>query len=292
MRTVKQVSRLTGISVRTLHYYDEIDLLKPSKVTGAGYRMYEDDALQVLQQILFFRELGFRLKDIRAIMLNPAFDKSNAFVAQRKLIQVKRDRLNSLLDLLDKLIKGEECMSFKEFDISEYVSALEEFIANNTDGTVQYDGDLDEIKRVLEMLKSDSLLKFEFAQMAIKQYGSIEKFTEAEKKNLARFPEIMEQMNSVKDGISSYVDQSNELMRRLTADLSKDVSSEEIQQIVGELVAAGSAYSNDMDLGENYWGLIADGYSSSSTVIEATDKKYGAGASIFVSNALKVYWNL
>lgn len=292
MRTVKQVSELTGISVRTLHYYDEIGLFKPSRVTEAGYRMYDDDALQALQQILFFKELDFPLKDIRAIMLNPAYDKSNAFVAQRKLIQVKRDRLNGLLNLLDKLIKGEENMSFKEFDISEYTNALEELIVNNTDGIARYGGDLNEFKRVLETLKSDSPLKSEFAQMAIKQYGSIEKFTEAAKKNLARFPEIMEQMNSMKNGVSSYVDKSNELMLRLTADLSKDISSDEIQQIVGELVAAGSAYSNNMDLGENYWRLITDGYLSSPTVIEATDNKYGAGASTFVGNALKVYWNL
>ena len=292
MRTVKQVSELTGISVRTLHYYDEIGLFKPSKVTEAGYRMYDDNALQVLQQILFFRELDFPLKDIRAIMLNPAYDKNNAFVTQRKLIQAKRDRLNDLLYLLDKLIKGEECVSFKEFDIREYTNVLEEFIAGHTDEIARYGGDLEEFKRILETLKSDSPLKSEFAQMAVKQYGSIEKFTEAAQKNLARFPEIMEQMNSMKEGVSSYIDKSDELMRRLTADLSKDVSSREIKQMVGELVALGEAYSNATDLGENYWGLIADGYLSNPTVIETTDRKYGNGASAFIGNALKVYWNL
>ena len=292
MRTVKQVSELTGISVRTLHYYDEIGLFKPSKVTEAGYRMYDDNALQVLQQILFFRELDFPLKDIRAIMLNPAYDKNNAFVTQRKLIQAKRDRLNDLLYLLDKLIKGEECVSFKEFDIREYTNVLEEFITSHTDEIARYGGDLEEFRKVLETLKSDSPLKSEFAQMAVKQYGSIEKFTEVAKNNLARFPEIMEQMNSMKEGVSSYVDKSDELMRRLTGDLSKDVSSREIKQMVGELVAIGEAYSNATDLGENYWGLIADGYLSNPAVIETTDRKYGNGASAFIGNALKVYWNL
>lgn len=100
MRTVKQVSEMTGISVRTLHYYDEIGLFKPSKVTDAGYRLYDAGSLQILQQILFFRELDFPLKDIRQIMLDPGFDKSSAFAAQRKLIQVKRDRLNGLLNLV------------------------------------------------------------------------------------------------------------------------------------------------------------------------------------------------
>ena len=292
MRTVKQVSEITGISVRTLHYYDEIGLLKPSKVTESGYRMYDDDALHLLQQILFYRELDFPLKDIRAIMLNPAYDKGNAFATQRKLIQVKRDRLNGLLNLLDELIKGGECVSFKEFDMSEYTNVLEEFILNNTDEIARYGGDPDEFRQILEMLKSDSPLKSEFSQMAVKQYGSIEKFTAAAKKNLARFPEIMEQMNSMKDGVNSYVDKSDELMRQLTKDLSKDVSSRDIQQIIGALVAAGEAYSNASDMGENYWVLIADGYLSNPAFIKATDRKYGSGASAFVGNALKVYWNL
>ena len=65
MRTISQVAKLTGISIRTLQYYDEIGLLKPSKLTQSGYRLYDDDALQLLQQILFFKELGFSLKDIK-----------------------------------------------------------------------------------------------------------------------------------------------------------------------------------------------------------------------------------
>lgn len=67
MRTVKQVSELTGISIRTLHYYDEIGLFKPSEVTESGYRLYDDNALQTLQQILFFRELDFPLEDIKLV---------------------------------------------------------------------------------------------------------------------------------------------------------------------------------------------------------------------------------
>lgn len=72
MRTVKEVSNLTGISVRTLHYYDEIGLLKPSVLTEAGYRLYDDKALETLQQILFFRELDLPLKQIKLILENPA----------------------------------------------------------------------------------------------------------------------------------------------------------------------------------------------------------------------------
>ena len=84
-------------------YYDEIDLLKPAAVTDAGYRMYDEAALERLQQILFFRELDFRLKEIKEIMENPEYDKQEVFRKQKKMIRAKRDRLTRLLKLLDKL---------------------------------------------------------------------------------------------------------------------------------------------------------------------------------------------
>lgn len=83
MRTVKQVSDLTGISVRALHYYDEIGLLKPSEITEAGYRLYDDEALKTLQQILFFKELDIPLKDVKEIMSSLYFDKMQALKNQK-----------------------------------------------------------------------------------------------------------------------------------------------------------------------------------------------------------------
>lgn len=83
MKTVSQVTNLTGISARTLQYYDEIGLLKPSKLTHAGYRLYDDEALQKLQQILFFKELGFKLKEINEFFSQPDFDKIAAFKIKR-----------------------------------------------------------------------------------------------------------------------------------------------------------------------------------------------------------------
>lgn len=76
MRTVKEISDLTGISVRTLHYYDEIGLLKPTEKSEAGYRLYDDKALETLQQILFFREFDIPLKEIKAVIENPVLKKT------------------------------------------------------------------------------------------------------------------------------------------------------------------------------------------------------------------------
>lgn len=89
MRTISQVAQITGISIRTLQYYDEIGLLKPSGRTPSGYRLYDDEALQELQQILFFKELGFPLKDIREILENPDFDRIAAFRRQKRAASFK-----------------------------------------------------------------------------------------------------------------------------------------------------------------------------------------------------------
>lgn len=119
MKTVKQVSELTGLSIRMLHYYDKIGLFKPSQVSEAGYRLYSDDDLEYLQQILFFKELDFQLKDIKTIITNPSFDKQKALENHKHLLTLRRNRLNKLIKLVDKTLKGELDMSFKEFDISE-----------------------------------------------------------------------------------------------------------------------------------------------------------------------------
>lgn len=99
MKTVKEVSRISGVSVRTLHYYDEIGLLAPSGITDAGYRLYDDTALERLSQILFFRELDFPLKEIKEILDSPSFDRRAALSRQVELLRMKRDRLERLIRL-------------------------------------------------------------------------------------------------------------------------------------------------------------------------------------------------
>ncbi|NLC19092.1 MAG: MerR family transcriptional regulator [Clostridiales bacterium] len=131
MRTVKQVSELTGISVRMLHYYDEIGLLKPSKVTDSGYRLYNDEALMLLQQIMFYKELEMPLKEVKKILYSSDYDKTRILENQKKLLILKRNRLNNLIELIDKTLRGKNEMSFKEFDMSEYYNALEEFKKTN-----------------------------------------------------------------------------------------------------------------------------------------------------------------
>ena len=116
---ISEVAKLTGITVRTLHYYDEIGLLKPSEITEAGYRLYSREDLDILQQILFFRELDFPLSQIKEIMNNPNYDKEEALKKQKELLIQQRQRIEGLIKLIEKRIEGDNNMSFKEFDMNE-----------------------------------------------------------------------------------------------------------------------------------------------------------------------------
>lgn len=124
MMTVKEVSDLTGVSIRTLHYYDQLGLLPAAGHTDSGYRLYDDAALERLQQILLFRELEFPLKDIQHILTNSAFDRRKALAQQIELLTLKKQHLESLISLAKKtLTTGGTYMDFTAFDtqkIQEY----------------------------------------------------------------------------------------------------------------------------------------------------------------------------
>ena len=119
MRTVKEVSKITGISVRTLHYYDEIGLLKPTAKSEAGYRLYDDKALETLQQILFFREFDIPLKEIKSIITSPDFDRNQILQMQRKMLVAKKERMERLIASIDDILKGENKMDFSVFNEKE-----------------------------------------------------------------------------------------------------------------------------------------------------------------------------
>ncbi|OAX50941.1 MerR family transcriptional regulator [Paenibacillus sp. AD87] len=114
---VKEVAELVGISVRTLHHYDEIGLLTPDEVTSAGYRLYSDANLEMLQQIIFFKELDFSLKDIKEIINNPSFNREEALNMHRRILLEKRKRLDQMIATIDKSVqhvRGEIKMTAKE----------------------------------------------------------------------------------------------------------------------------------------------------------------------------------
>src|SRR3990167_5190709 len=111
--TVKKLAKLSGVSIRTLRFYDEIGLLKPAYYGDNNYRYYEEAQLLMLQQILFFRELGFQLSDIQRIISSPDFDKVTTLESHRKILEKNLDQTKILIETVDKTIahlRGKEMM--------------------------------------------------------------------------------------------------------------------------------------------------------------------------------------
>ena len=149
MMTVKEISELTGISVRTLHYYDEIGLFSPTEKSEAGYRLYDDKALEDLQQILFFREFDIPLKEIKAVMENPDLDRNQILQMQRNMLVAKKTRMERLISSIDDILKGENKMDFAVFSKTE----MEEMF-----------------QAMLEHMPED------MKELSIKEFGSIEQW--------------------------------------------------------------------------------------------------------------------
>lgn len=285
MKTISQVAELTGVSTRTLQYYDEIGLLKPSELTQSGYRLYNDEALQKLQQILFFKELGFKLKEISEILQKPDFDKIATFKKQKELLLLKRNRTDRLIQLLDRLEKGEQCMSFKEFDLSDYIKALEDFKANNTNEVLKHFGSIQNFDMLIQKIKDD---EDEVAKLAIKQFGSVEKYTEAMRYNLEHFSEVMEQAYSQIPEERKRGDSFS----KLASNRDKDVSSNEVQNLVRQIItfAQGNVSSELLGNDTSYCNTIIETYSNE-YLKTMFDTKQGAGASDYVVKAFRYYLN-
>ena len=192
---------------------------------------------------------------IKEILQKPDFDKIKAFKRQKELLLLKRNRTDRLIQLLNRLEKGEQCMSFKEFDLSDYMNALEDFKNNSTDDV-------------------------------IKHWGSIEKYTEAMKHNLEHFSELME--TQLTEEAKEIGKQSDILYGRLTADLSEDVSSPKIQSIVHELLQLIQKNSTNVSLDKPYINVLIDTYSSD-YIKSMTDSKYGKGASDYIVKTFRYY---
>lgn len=273
--------------MRTLQYYDEINLLNPSQLTSSGYRLYDDEDLKKLQQILFFKELDFKLKEIKAIIGQPDYCQIEVYKKQKKLLSLKRDRLNRLISLLDKLEKGESRMSFTEFDLSEYIDALEQFKTSEPDQIIKYWGSVESFDKLIEKVKEDEP---HLAQLAVKQFGSVEKYTEAMKNNLAHFSELMEQADGMRESIDTLMKKNDDLHVRLTADMDREVSSPEVQRALQEIIELSQDSLMGMAVGDGYWNMVIESYENEINKA-ITDQKYGEGASDYIADALRYYFH-
>ncbi|MFG6320381.1 MAG: MerR family transcriptional regulator [Lachnospiraceae bacterium] len=280
MMTVKELSDRTGISVRTLHYYDEIGLFSPTEKSGAGYRLYDDKALETLQQILFFREFDMPLKEIKAAMENPALDKNEMLQVQRRMLVRKRDRMNRLIASIDDILKGENKMDFEVFNKSEIEEIWDSLYTNCNEAQKalfieKYGSEEEWRKQFLESAASEEAQK-NYAKI-VEWYGSKEKAMEAQK-------------NPTDAGlVTAYQKRIESVMKKLAGKMGADVNSLEIKEIVGEYDYVAKLLYQMEDVTKLMLEL-AEAYETNEMMQRVQDSIYGEGTTRFIGQAVKAFY--
>ena len=280
MRTVKEISDLTGISVRALHYYDEIGLLKPTDKSEAGYRLYDDKALETLQQILFFREFDIPLKEIKAVMENPALEKNQILQMQREMLVAKKERMERLIASIDSILKGENRMDFEVFSKDELEDMYNSMEANMSESQkkffIEQYGSMENWKKhFLESAASEGTQKN--FQKVVEWYGSREKALEASKNpgNPEIFPAYQKRLGAI--------------IKKLAGMKGKDVNSFEVRELVGEYDFVVKQMFQLPDAGDMVLE-IADAYRTNPEIQAAQDTIYGKGTTEFIGRAMEAFY--
>lgn len=281
MRTVKEISDLTGISVRTLHYYDEIGLLKPTEKSDAGYRLYDDKALETLQQILFFREFDISLKEIKAVLDNPALERNQILQVQRKMLVTKKERMERLIASIDDILKGENKMDFTIFTKTEveemFQTRLEHMPENMRNIAIKEFGSIEQWKKhYMEVVSSEEMQKG-YAKV-VEWYGGKDKFL-----SVARTPVS-------KEVAESYNKRIEAILQKLIAKQNCDIDSFEVKELVGEY---GFVMKQLAQIKEEKGFMMAQTqYYRNEQIKPMIDEKYGEGASDFFAQAIENYYKV
>ena len=279
MRTVKEISELTGISARTLHYYDEIGLFKPTDKNEAGYRLYDDKALETLQQILFFREFDIPLKEIKAVMENPALDRNQILRMQRKMLVAKKERLERLIASMDDILKGDNKMDFAVFnkeEIEEMFQAMTEHMPAELRKTaVEEFGGVNEWKEHYIQTVSSEEMQRNYAKV-VEWYGGKEAYLSAVKNPVSK--EVVESYNRRVDAV----------LRKLMDKKGYAPDSFEVKEAVAEYGFVMKQFTQIKEEKEMMLAQAAFYRNEKARVI--TDEKYGEGAAEFFAQALEAFY--
>ena len=279
MKTVSEVSRLTGISARTLHYYDEIGLFMPSQKNEAGYRLYDDKALETLQLILFFREFDIPLKQIRSVMENPSLDRNQILRMQREMLVAKRNRIERLISSVDDALKGDNRMDFTVFTKTE-------------------------IEKMFQLM-FDSMTE-QMRQTAIDEFGGVEKWkqhyievvsTEDMQKRYAKVMEWYGGKDAYLDTLAhpvskeiaeSFQNREETIRQKLIAKRGMDLSSFEVKSIIGEY---GFVMKQLCQLKEEKGMMLALAkFYREARCRQTMDEQYGEGSAEFFAQAIENFY--
>ena len=279
MRTVKEISDLTGISVRTLHYYDEIGLLKPTDKSEAGYRLYDDKALETLRSILFFREFDIPLKEIKTVMENPALERNQILQMQRKMLVAKKERMERLIDSIDRILKGDNKVDFAVFSRTEieemFQTMLEHMPENMKELSIKEFGGIEQWKEHYMQVMSREEMQKGYAKV-VEWYGGKDHFLSVANKPISK--EVAESYNKRMEAV----------LQKLIAKRACDVNSFEVKEVVGEF---GFVMKQLTQIKSEEGLMLAQAqYYRNEKIKLMIDQKYGAGASDFFAQAIEAFY--
>ena len=279
MKTVKDIAKITGVSIRTLRYYDEIGLLKPASHTDAGYRLYDDQALEKLQEIMFFRELEIPLIVIKEILDNPDYDRQKALCAQKALLEQKRNRLNGIIALIADVMKGVNTMSFTAFtneDIQKIVNhTLSCMSKESMEKHVQQYGSLENYR---EHLSSGFQNEKAVADL-LRWYGGKEKAMEAVMQATGNTEEIRQEQ-----------DENARIYRQFMA--AKETGQTDLADAAVDMLAENYQKMFALDHARNILLDLAKEYQQNSKLREATDLTFGTRCAAYVADAIRHYYGV
>lgn len=277
MKTVKQVSEITGISIRTLRYYDQIGLLKPTKLTDASYRLYDNKALEKLQKIMFFRELEIPLENIKRIMDDPSLDKMQILSAQKSMLEKKRNRLNGIIELISDVMKGENTMNFEEFDKSDMQSIIDnlknELSKEDFNNFIQEHGggSMSAFQEKLEQTINDDMTRTSL----LKWYGSKEKVIEGSKP-VQNMDDLRKELDELHKEFFQYI----EVEER-----------QEEHRLVEKLAELYKKMLN-MDNVRNFLIDLSKEYLQGGKIAEVQDEQYGKGTTKYMGESIQRYYGV
>lgn len=279
MKTVKEVSEITGVSIRTLRYYVEIGLLKPAAMTEAGYRLYDNRTIERLQEILFFRELEIPLADIRRILDNPDYDREQVLRTQKSLLERKRNRLNGIIELITDVMKGVNTMSFEAFSNEEVQKILDHTLEcmpkQNLEEQAEKYGGLEQYREYLASgFQNEQALSDVF-----RWYGSKEKAMEA----------ILQSTGNTED--FAQPQEENEQIYRQFMKAKETGDALLAEEAVKRLA---ESYKNMFRL-DNARSILLDlakEYLQNGKLAEVTDAQFGEGCSEYAARAIREYYGV
>ena len=273
MMSIHELAKLSGVSVRTIHYYDQIDMLKPCAIEPNGYRKYDRGSLERLQQIMFYKEMDLPLKRIKVIMSKPQSDPKAVIRGQKDVLEAKRKRLGRLIERMEHILKGEEDMDFgvfKHHELEELLrSRLSQLEPQLRQALIAEYGGMEACLE--ELMRNEAAI----IEIAVKDYGSLGGYIASLK------AEPLPDTNAGKLQI-----RLDGIVGQIAAYKGREISDPQVQELVEEWKCTAHQIFHSEDISPLF-KQIYTGYMHGKETGTIIDTRHGKGAAVFVGRAME-----